>query len=205
MQINELLKLELPLVLASQSPRRRHLLEMLGLEFSVNPAHIDENGAAYSIPEELATSLSLKKARTIAHKLDYSAIVLGSDTIVVLCDNVLNKPENPEHAVEMLKTLSGNTHSVITGISLVEAQSGRSISKAEHTRVTFRELDEDEIRAYVAGGSPMDKAGGYGIQDDFGAVFVNRVEGCYYNIVGLPLQLFYKTLKEFSHALQAQD
>jgi septum formation protein len=116
---------------------------------------------------------------------------------VVIDDMILNKPSDPEDAFRILKILSGNTHKVYTGLSIVESVSQNWITDFQTTEVTFRELSDEEIWLYIEGGSPMDKAGAYGIQDDFGALFVSHINGCYYNIVGLPVQLLYMMLKRF--------
>ena len=195
--ISQLLKIDVPIILASQSPRRKKLLEQLGFDFRIIPASIEENGLPEMPPELLAKELALRKAFSVAKKLNEKAIVLGADTIVTLYDKILNKPEDKADAFRMLRTLSGETHIVYTGIALVEAPGLRQVSTFQETEVTFRELDEDEIIAYVETGSPLDKAGAYGIQDDFGAVFVKEIRGCYYNIVGLPLELLYRMMKEF--------
>ena len=197
MNIAKLVNLKLPLILASKSPRRRRLLEQLGLDFEVIPSSVDEDIGDHLPPEHYAKKLALAKAEEIAGSIDYDAIVLGSDTIVVLDDRIINKPGDEEDAVRMLKTLSGRTHTVYSGIALVDTSSDRKTAEVQTTKVTFRELADDEIRAYVVTGSPMDKAGAYGIQDDFGAVFVSNIEGCYYNIVGLPLELLYTTMRQF--------
>jgi len=197
MLINDLIELNKPLILASQSPRRKKLLAQLGFKFEVIPANADEENNLRLPPEDLAMHLAEVKAETVAKQCRRETIVLGSDTIVVLEDEILNKPADPKNAIEMLMKLSGKTHTVITGICLFEAPSMRYITKTQKTLVTFRELNMDEIIAYVTSGSPLDKAGAYGIQDDFGAVFVSRIEGCYYNIVGLPLELLYTTLRSF--------
>ena len=196
-KITELLNLNVPFILASKSPRRRRLLTQLGFEFGIMPAEIDEDDIDINDPAEFVTSLALAKAETIAAKLDEKAVILGSDTTVVIDGKMINKPADKDEAFRMLKTLSGRTHTVYTGIALVESVSGRFVTDLQKTDVHFRELDDDEIKAYIDTGSPMDKAGAYGIQDDFGAVFVDNIEGCYYNIVGLPLELFYRKLKEF--------
>jgi septum formation protein len=123
--------------------------------------------------------------------------IIGADTIVVLDGEMLGKPNDRVEAVDMLKRLSGRTHTVVTGIALVEVPSGRNTVEVESTKVTFREIPEEEIREYVDGGSPLDKAGAYGIQDDYGAVFVTRIEGCYYNVVGLPLARLHTMMRRF--------
>jgi len=197
--MTDLLKLNKPVILASQSPRRRLLLGQLGLEFEIMPSNIDETGHPVSDnPSDYALSLALLKAKDIVAGIDYPALVIGSDTIVVIDGQILNKPTDEADAKRMLGTLSGNTHTVYTAVALVDSSTGREMTDVKSTSVTFRELTEDEIDAYVASGSPLDKAGAYGIQDDFGAVFISHIEGCYYNIVGLPLEMLYSMLKQFS-------
>lgn len=140
--------------------------------------------------------LALEKAREVASRVSRGSVV-GADTIVVLEGSVLGKPRDPRQARIMLRRLSGRTHTVYTGIALVDAATGRSTSFYERTRVTFRNITTTEIREYVRTGSPLDKAGAYGIQDDFGAVFVEKVSGCFYNVVGFPLSRFYVELPRF--------
>ena len=198
--ISKLLGLEIPFVLASKSPRRSHLLTTLGFEFEIITADIDESIDTAIPPEEYCIHLALSKAEKVASLLDYEALVLGADTIVVLDGEIINKPESKEDAFRILKKLSGNTHKVYTAISLVNSKDKRQLNDHQVTYVTFRELDDSEIWAYIESGSPMDKAGAYGIQDDFGAVFVSHIEGCYYNIVGLPLELLYFSIRKFLKA-----
>lgn len=196
MKLNALLHLPVPLVLASQSPRRKALLDQIGLDVEVCPAQLDEEQqAAHLRAEDYASHLALCKASAVAASRSDDVIVLGSDTIVVLHDHILNKPLDTDDAYRMLRMLSGQTHTVITAVALVRGQ--RTAVKQRLTRVRFRELSDEEIWAYIAGGSPMDKAGAYGIQDDYGAVFVEHIEGCYYTIVGLPLELLFEMLKDF--------
>jgi septum formation protein len=145
-------------------------------------------------PVENAKVLAHRKAECVAGH-HTNAVILGADTIVAVDGAMLGKPQDASDAAMMLKRLSGRTHTVVTGFALFDRPTGRVIVDAEETRVTFRELPEDEIEEYVAGGSPMDKAGAYGIQDDYGAVFVTRIEGCYYNVVGLPLARVYAALR----------
>lgn len=197
-RLNDLLRLPRPLVLASQSPRRQALLRHVGFEFDVIVPNVDEDSVPTSLPPATYVAhLAELKARRVAELVERPSIIIGSDTTVVLDDVVLNKPLDRSDAIRMLHTLSGRTHTVYTGLSIVDSIDGRCVSTCRDTQVTFRVLDAAEVEAYVDGGSPMDKAGAYGIQDDFGAVFVNRVEGCYYTIVGLPLELLYTTLKDF--------
>ncbi len=196
MQIKNIIDINKPIVLASQSPRRKFLLEMLGLKFDVFPASIDEVNTDNLPPAEYVMKLAGEKAKEASKLYKKDALFIGSDTIVVLGNVVLEKPADKADAKSMLKTLSNNTHTVFTGVALYDSLQKSLELKYEATQVSFRELGDKEIDAYIATGSPMDKAGAYGIQDDFGAVFVNRIEGCYYNIVGLPLQLLYKMLSE---------
>lgn len=189
-----------PIILASQSPRRAQLLKQIGITFSVQPSGINEEIDMNSSFAENVKRLSFHKAEDIATKND-SGIIVGSDTIVVINQAVLGKPNSRENAIEMLKTLSGKTHVVYTGFALVDAQTKKTYIDHDETEVTFRDLQEEEIVSYVETGSPMDKAGAYGIQDDFGAVFVKKINGDYYTVVGLPISKFYSALKNFTHEL----
>lgn len=182
------------LVLASQSPRRKVLLRQIGLKFRVRPSAVREDLLDHETPEHNAKRIALTKALEIA-KSCKRGIVIGADTIVVLKGVILGKPRSQREAEQMLRTLSGRMHTVYTGFALVDVESGRRMVEIEKTRVWFRRLSSAEIRKYVASGSPMDKAGAYGIQDDYGAVFVERIEGCFYNVVGFPLTKFYQALQ----------
>ena len=198
LRLNDLLQIPRPLVLASQSPRRQALLRHVGFEFDVVVPNVDEDSVPTTMPpQDYVMQLAEAKARRGAELVGRPSIVIGSDTTVVLGSTVLNKPVDADDAMRMLALLSDATHVVYTGLALVDSATGRSVKTYSSTRVTFRALESDEIRAYVASGSPLDKAGAYGIQDDFGAVFVRHVEGCYYTIVGLPLELLYTTLRSF--------
>ncbi|MFP8489030.1 Maf family protein [Gracilimonas sp. Q87] len=187
-------------ILASQSPRRKKLLEQIGLKFQVLPSSISEE-TDQSDPIQLVEDLAQKKALDVA-ELHSDSLVIGSDTIVVHNDQILGKPKIEQDAIEMLKNLSGSTHIVYTGVGFIRTdKNGMIIAQHvfyEQTKVTFSSLDESDILAYVNGGSPMDKAGAYGIQDDMGALFVEKIEGDYYNVVGFPLNRFYRELKQFS-------
>lgn len=184
------------LILASRSPRRIQLLAQIGLDVRVVPCDIPEEFDPALSPAQNATSLALQKARCVASGIG-DGIIIGADTIVVLDGQLLGKPVDRDDAIRMLSLLSGRTHTVATGIALVDRPSDRAIDAVELTEVTFRTLPRQEIEAYVARGSPMDKAGAYGIQDDYGAVFVTRIEGCFYNVVGLPLARLYTLLAGF--------
>ena len=172
------------IILASKSPRRADLLKQIGLEFKVYPSEIEEPQITVS-PEIAVQELALTKARAVAAKFD-AGIVLGADTVVVNDGQPIGKPENDAHAVEILTQLSGNRHEVITGVALINIKRQNEVVWAEKTTVYFRELRQSEILAYIRSGESSDKAGAYGIQGSAGA-FVERVEGCYFNVVGLPL------------------
>ena len=161
------------------------------------PSAIDETIDEPVSPEMHVRILAERKARDVAFHLS-DGIILGADTIVVLEDEILTKPVDTADAVHMLQRLSGQQHKVYTGFSLLELPSWRSVTEVECTEVWFRKLDPDEILRYVDSGSPMDKAGAYGIQDDFGAVFVSKVCGDFYNVVGLPLARFYCAFRKFT-------
>jgi len=189
------LKLPKPLVLASSSPRRAQLLRLIDLPFTVCPSSIAENGVAHLAPEEQAVDLAKRKTQAVASIFTWG-IVAGADTIVELDGRIFGKPVDADEASEMLRRLSGRTHNVYTGIALMDCPTGRQVSDFSCTRVTFRALDEDEIAAYVATGSPMDKAGAYGIQD-LSAIFAEKIDGCFYNVMGFPLTKFYLMLRDF--------
>ena len=193
----------LKIVLASQSPRRKKLLNQLGFRFEIIPSTCAEIITSTK-PTQVVTELALQKATEVAHQTE-NALVIGADTIVVLNGAIIGKPDSPTHAHEMLQTLSGNTHQVYTGVAFVKTSSSGTIiqnySFFEETEVEFSHLSDSEIQNYVATGSPLDKAGAYGIQDDWGAVFVKRIEGDYYNVVGFPLNRFYNELKHFAPEL----
>lgn len=182
-----------PLVLASKSPRRRALFELIGLTFLVDPADVDEDVPDGLPPVQVAEKIAQEKATATA-KRHASAIVVGADTIVVLDEQVLGKPANADDAERMLRSLSGRTHDVYTGFAILGMPENRLVTAVECTKVHFRTLGEAEIREYVATGHPLDKAGAYGIQDQ-SAVFVDRIEGCFYNVMGFPLARFYQVCK----------
>ena len=173
------------LILASASPRRRSLLEGLGLEFRVIPPDFDEEGVSGQAPDDLVAALARGKALAVA-KNNPGALVIGADTVVVLGGEILGKPKDAADAASMLKRLSGNTHTVKTGVCIARGRDALQLSAVESTEVTFGMLSEELIQRYVATGEPLDKAGAYGIQE-IGATLVCRVNGCYFNVVGLPL------------------
>ena len=171
------------IVLASGSPRRRELLKSLGLEFEVYKPDVDESIIDGESPSELCERLSRLKAQAGAEKFP-DALVIAADTIVVIDDLILGKPKDRDDAFNMLKRLQGKWHEVITGITVCMKQ--KILSHDEHTRVKFRELSDSEIRAYVSTGECDDKAGAYAVQG-YGSLLVERIEGDYFNVVGLPL------------------
>ncbi|HNY90055.1 MAG: Septum formation protein Maf [bacterium ADurb.Bin431] len=181
--------------LASQSPRRKQLLQLIGLKFHVLPSGIDEEACTERDPVAHVQKLALAKAEDVGRRIE-SGLVVGADTIVVLDGEILGKPVDEEDAVRMLRRLSGRTHQVYTGFAILFQPEDDKVTGYEVTNVRFRPLQEWEIRSYVATGSPMDKAGAYGIQDQ-SALFADRIEGCFYNVVGFPLTRFYLTLLNF--------
>lgn len=189
------------IILASGSPRRKKLLQQINLSFDVHVSSVEETFDSNLSPEEIVQELALRKATDVA-PFYRNTLVIGADTIVVFKGQILEKPDSHQEAQEMLQALSGQTHQVLTGVALCKVDGSHNITDttafAEQTDVIFGDLDPDDIEAYVAGGSPMDKAGGYGIQDDFGAIFVRRIEGDYYNVVGFPLHSFYNTIESFA-------
>jgi septum formation protein len=196
------------LVLASASSRRRELIAVLRLELPVRilPTGADESVAEGLAPGEIVLELSRRKAEAAAEELRSERaggsagpedLVLGADTIVVLDGTVLGKPADAEDAVRSLLALSGRTHEVYTGITLAACPGGRILSRWQRTQVTMKPFGIDAARRYVATGEPMDKAGSYGIQG-LGSVLVEKIEGCYSNVVGLPLPLLADMLSEFN-------
>jgi septum formation protein len=170
-------------VLASASPRRRQLLDLVGIEHEVRPANIDESMRPREAPRRHAERLAREKATAIA-KRDPDLITIAADTIVVINRKVLGKPEDADDAARMLASLSGREHVVITAVAVSRGKKLRSA--VEEVRVKFRRLRDDEIEAYIATGEPMDKAGAYGIQG-YGATIVERIEGDYFAVMGLPI------------------
>ena len=176
------------LVLASSSPRRRQLLEMLGIAIDVRPSHIPEVRRAGESPADYSLRLAAEKAATVPGEF-----VLGADTIVIVGDEILEKPEDAEHALAILRKLQGRVHQVITSVALKHAGAIRTATDV--TEVTFRPAGDDLLRAYIATGEPMDKAGAYGIQG-YGAALIERVNGDFFGVMGLPVRLVLDLLAE---------
>lgn len=182
-------------VLASASPRRRELLEQIGLPFTVVPSLAEETIPAGLTPSMAVQALSLLKAGDVARTQPHEALIIGADTVVVLDGEILTKPKNEDEAFAMLRRLSGRKHQVLTGITVFRRKDGKSVSVTEETNVYFKQLSDAEIEAYVKTKEPLDKAGAYGIQG-LGGLFIEKIEGDYYNVVGLPLFRLGKLLQE---------
>ncbi|HEV2705318.1 MAG TPA: Maf family protein [Pyrinomonadaceae bacterium] len=183
-----------PLVLASASPRRAEILGAVGWPFEASAASIDETLRDGEEAEAYVRRLAREKAGAVAATRLFG-LVLGADTVVVAEGRVLGKPRDEEDARRMLRLLGGRWHEVLTGVALVRAESGRAAVGCERTRVLFGALSEEEIEAYVATGEPSDKAGAYAVQGR-AALFIERIEGDYWNVVGLPVRLVYKLARE---------
>lgn len=181
------------IILASASPRRSELMTLAGFEFDVICADIDELVSENALPQEVVMSLALQKAQAVAKDHGKSAVI-GSDTVVALDGKILGKPHSEKEAVEMLRSLSGRTHKVYTGVAIVCGD--KVTSFFDETEVEFYPLTDEEILDYVATGEPMDKAGAYGIQGR-GAVLVKRINGDYFNVMGLPISKVYRELKDY--------
>ena len=183
------------LILASASPRRKEILEQMGLTFAICPASGEERLNTED-PEEAVKALALQKAKEAAGRQTAPALVIGSDTVVAFEGRILGKPADEEEAVRMLRLLSGRTHIVYTGVAVIDTEDGSvPVHFAEGTEVSLYPMTEEWIRRYVGTGEPMDKAGAYGIQGAGGA-FVRRIEGDFYNVMGLPLCALCEMLEE---------
>lgn len=181
------------LILASDSPRRKELLENAGIEFAVRPAQINEARLQGESAEDYVRRLAREKALSVARTAPPGTLVLGADTAVAAAGQIFEKPVDAADAARMLRLLSGGTHRVLTGVCIVRAPEKIEALKHETTTVIFNPMTEEEIQRYVASGEPLDKAGAYGIQG-LASKFVRRVEGCFFNVVGLPVPLVYSLL-----------
>jgi len=182
-------------VLASASPRRVKIFKMLGINALKMPSHVDENND-WKNPGKFVIQAAKLKAQSIARVMDQDCIIVAADTIVFLGDTILGKPNDKDDAARYLQLLSGNTHTVYTGICLISGPGQhRIVSDYEKTKVTFKKLSNKEIEDYIETGEPMDKAGAYGIQG-YGSQFVEKISGCYFNVMGFPVPLFYKLLEK---------
>ena len=188
------LSLHFPLILASNSPRRREILSQAGFDFSVVASEVDESFPADMSLQEVPVFLSEKKARVLA-EINPHAIILAADTVVILENKILNKPADKSEAREMLQFLSGKTHEVITGITLITPN--ETISIADSASVSFRLLVDWEVDWYVKGGFGLDKAGAYGVQDFIGMAGIEKMEGSFYTVMGLPIFHVFNLLKPY--------
>jgi septum formation protein len=180
------------IILASKSPRRQELLRLMDMEFEVVLKDVDESYPEGLTPQEVAVYIARKKAEAFDQTVGDDVVVLTADTIVCIDGLILGKPENPEHAIEMLKILSGKVHQVITGVCLLHKQ--RYNNFFDVSEVFFRNLSDQEIRSYVTEYNPLDKAGSYGIQERIGLIGIQRINGSYTNVVGLPTEKLYAQL-----------
>ncbi|MGO5052916.1 Maf family protein [Lachnospiraceae bacterium LCP25S3_G4] len=183
-----------PIILASASPRRKELLEQIGLDIIIMPSQKEEVITS-SIPSEIVLELSYQKAKDICDKISYDATIIGADTIVTYQDSILGKPKDETHAFSMLKMLQGRTHTVYTGVTIISKKDASKTvhSFVESTAVTCYPMTDAEIYQYISTGDPMDKAGSYGIQGIF-AKHIQKIQGDYNNVVGLPLGRLYQEL-----------
>ena len=189
------------IILASQSPRRRELLNQMGLKgFKVTSPDVDEAIEGNRPPAQIVEELSLRKARAVAESADEDDLIIAADTVVALEGAVLGKPEDEVSAFSMLSALSGNRHYVYTGVTVILGD--KAVTQHEMTTVTFRELEPEEITNYIATGEPMDKAGAYGIQG-LGALLVSGIKGDYFNVMGLPVYRLGRILAQFGLDLLA--
>lgn len=184
------------IILASASPRRAELLRQIGLPFEIRVSGVPEEKISEKNPAKLVEELATAKALAVANKVSPGeAVVIAADTVVCVDDMLLGKPKDPQDARRMLLLLSGRSHRVLTGLAVVALPAKEVLSHVEVTEVFMRRLSEEEIAWYIASGEPFDKAGGYGIQGK-AAVFVEKIAGCYFNVVGLPLAALWQLLKE---------
>ena len=185
----------LKFILASASERRKDLLSRIVSNFEVKISNFDEEKVEVSTNiENYVKTLAEGKAKDVALNCDNDSIIIGADTIVVIGDNILGKPKDKNHAFEMLKLLSNNVHRVYSGVAVINNHKNIMKSECLYTEVYFSEISDDEIWRYIESGECLDKAGAYGIQG-YGGVFAEKINGCYYNVVGLPLNLLNKMIK----------
>lgn len=182
-------------VLASKSPRRKELLKNIGISAEIMPANVDESALSTLPPDKMVTQLAILKASDVARSFRADTYVIAADTVVVLDGKIFGKPHDIEDAKRMLTALSANTHIVYTGYCVIRCRDGAAVSKYEKTDVTFRALSEREIDAYIKTREPMDKAGAYGIQEK-GSIFIEKINGDYFNVVGLPVCALSKLLRD---------
>lgn len=189
--------IDIKIVLASGSPRRKFLLGQIVREIEVISLDTDESFPLDMDQNDVALMLAKRKMEDAISR-GIEGIIVTADTIVLLNGVILGKPVDSDEAKSMLRRLSGKTHTVITGFSVLNTQNKKRIDSSSETKVTFTDLTDEEISGYVATGSSYDKAGGYGVQDGYGSIFMEKIEGCYYNVMGLPTNAVYEALKKVS-------
>lgn len=188
------------IILASNSPRRKEILNQLNVPFEVMPSAFEEKAVGME-PYEMAEHFAAMKAQDVYKMLidqghlEEDLYILGADTIVY-CEEIMGKPKASEEAYTMLQKLSNREHKVISGLCIIQGDTGKTITTHDVTSVWMRELSDQEIKSYIASGEPMDKAGAYAIQG-MASLFVEKIEGCYFNVVGLPVNKLYRTMKEY--------
>ncbi len=182
------------IILASKSPRRKKILDLIGLNFIIQPSNIDEHPNLNLSPRDFAKYWSKKKAKQISISNE-NKLVIGADTIVNFNGKILGKPKDQEQSYNMLKNLSGQTHEVITGVTLINKKKDIYKTFSETTKVYVKDIPNNDIIYYIKNYSTLDKAGSYGIQDWF-SIWIKKIDGCFYNVMGFPLSKFYKNYKE---------
>ena len=191
------------IILASKSPRRKRILEQIGLNFIIHPSNVHEHSNLDINPKNFAKYWSKKKAKSIASEFKDS-LIIGADTIVNINGEILGKPKDNEDSYRMLKNLSGKTHDVITGVTIIYEKMNIIKSFTELTKVSVKNIPNKEILYYIDNYPTLDKAGSYGIQDWF-SVWIKKIDGCYYNVMGLPLSKFYKNYILFKKEINAYN
>ena len=185
--------LNFDIILASASPRRKSILSQVGLDFTIEPSKINEDYSIELLPEAFCEHWAREKANDVA-KSHSDKLIIGADTIVIIDDKILGKPKSYKESFAMLKLLSGKTHQVLTGVSLIHLDLGIDFTFSESTDVSFYFLTDEELNKYIDKYKPYDKAGSYGIQDGF-SVYVEKINGCFYNVMGFPISRFHKFYK----------
>ncbi len=188
------------IILASKSPRRKELLENIGLKFSVKPAEIDEVHRGVEGFGEIVMDLAEQKGEAVKALMFHERLIIASDTIVVIGDRILNKPDDREHAFEMLRILSGNIHSVFTSLYVSDAFRDAVVKEFTETKVEFFPMSDGQINSYLDTHEPFDKAGAYGIQG-YGSKFIRKIDGCFFSVMGFPVPLFSQKMYELGYEL----
>lgn len=184
-----------PIILASASPRRKHLFQLIFNQFEIRESKIDEQFLADDAPETVVRKLAFEKARDVAQSIE-NGLIIGADSVVVVDDQILGKPRDNAEARQMLGLLSDKSHQVYTGFAILEKPGARAVVDHVVTTVKFKKLMDWEITRYIEIGEPLDKAGAYGIQNE-AALFIEEIDGCYYNVMGLPVNAVYEALLRF--------